>query len=197
MAKLLIDKSEHLRHPWVVHRLLPDFQIEDAWRIPVILEKDHSLEFFHGQFLEATKGLTQKGLPGILFSIRFFIGSIFGWDKESEEKELLRPGSLRKRYAEQAQLDSEQLIPPGKGDFSAVYLLENEALGEIENKTVHAGMHFGRVGELSGKYGIQMTIYVKPKGLLGRIYMKLIKPFRLWIVYPAIMRAVKHQWEHK
>jgi hypothetical protein len=40
-----------------------------------------------------------------------------------------------------------------------------------------------------------MAVYVKPKGLLGKLYMKLIKPFRHWIVYPALMKEAKVCWE--
>ena len=30
-----------------------------------------------------------------------------------------------------------------------------------------------------------MAVYVRPRGLLGKGYMALIKPFRYLIVYPA------------
>ena len=44
-------------------------------------------------------------------------------------------------------------------------------------------------------YGVRMAVYVKPKGLLGKAYMLLIKPFRLWIVYPSLIKMAKHEWE--
>ena len=34
----------------------------------------------------------------------------------------------------------------------------------------------------------QMAVYVKPRGLFGKGYMALIKPFRYLIVYPALTR---------
>ncbi len=40
-----------------------------------------------------------------------------------------------------------------------------------------------------------MGIYVKPRGRLGEVYMKLIQPFRLFIVYPALMRQIGRMWE--
>jgi len=42
-------------------------------------------------------------------------------------------------------------------------------------------------------YG-QMAVYVKPRGLFGKGYMALIKPFRYLIVYPALMRQTERMW---
>jgi hypothetical protein len=39
-----------------------------------------------------------------------------------------------------------------------------------------------------------MAVYVKPRGRLGKGYMALIKPFRYWIVYPALMRQIERAW---
>lgn len=86
-------------------------------------------------------------------------------------------------------------ISNGSLDFATVYILENEHLSEIENKTVHAALHFSRVSIGEAAWGVHMAVYVKSKGLLGKIYMLLIKPFRLWIVYPALMKIVKDEWE--
>jgi hypothetical protein len=42
-----------------------------------------------------------------------------------------------------------------------------------------------------------MAVYVKPRGLFGKGYMALIKPFRYWIVYPALMRAIERMWTRR
>jgi hypothetical protein len=42
-----------------------------------------------------------------------------------------------------------------------------------------------------------MAVLVKPNGLLGSAYMAAIKPFRLLVVYPALMRAIERDWETK
>ncbi len=42
-----------------------------------------------------------------------------------------------------------------------------------------------------------MAVYVKPRGVLGRGYMAFIKPFRYWIVYPALMRWMRQTWNAK
>jgi hypothetical protein len=47
---------------------------------------------------------------------------------------------------------------------------------------------------VEGRYQGQMAVYVKPRGPLGKGYMALIKPFRYWIVYPALMRQIERAW---
>jgi hypothetical protein len=39
-----------------------------------------------------------------------------------------------------------------------------------------------------------MAVLVKPNGAFGAAYMKAIAPFRLLIVYPAIIREVEREW---
>jgi len=73
--------------------------------------------------------------------------------------------------------------------------MQDEALSEIENETVHAAVHFGKVPTSHDTYGVNMTVYVKPKGLLGSAYMQLIKPFRLFIVYPIMLKVIDNHWQ--
>ncbi|WP_420318649.1 DUF2867 domain-containing protein [Ekhidna sp.] len=192
-TKIKIDKKHHLEQPWRVHTLLPDFDIEDVWLVPITLTKEHSLDLFLSQFRASNERLTEMGLAGFLFRLRLFLGKVFKWD-EKEPVDHLIPGSIRERYAESENLKFEDLIDPGTDDFIPVFQLQNEYLSEIENKTVHAALHLGRVKK-GGDFGIQMAVYVKPKGTFGRLYMKLIQPFRHWIVYPALMKSVKRRWQ--
>ncbi|WP_373495315.1 DUF2867 domain-containing protein, partial [Aquiflexum sp.] len=104
-------------------------------------------------------------------------------------------GSIRERYANQEGITKLEVDSKGFGDFVPVYVLKDEMLSEIENVTVLAAVHFGRVAKGNGKHGVQMTVYVKPKGLFGEVYMLLIKPFRLLVVYPVMLRLIGRQWE--
>ena len=190
----------HEQHPWIAHQLMTDFEVEDVWRFPVLLNQEHSIPLFQKQLQLAMEQLSQKGIAGWLFKLRLFLGHLFGWDKyESWEKDELKKdipfkkGSLRERYSKANQLDVAQLPSEGSQDFIPVFVLDNESLAEIENATVHAGLHLGKVPYKDG-YTVQMAVYVKPKGRLGKFYMALIKPFRLAIVYPVMMRLVGRQW---
>jgi hypothetical protein len=192
---MLLNPSEHHKHPWKVHSLLPDLRIEDVWQLPVVMESNHSLALLQEQFAKASKNLTNKGLAGMLFKIRFFIGNLMGWDEKEAVTKLLK-GRIRERHAQAEGLSFEDLPVPGDGDFTPVYNLEEESLAEIENATVLAAIHLGRVPLNETQFTVQMTIYVKPKGVFGNVYMMLIKPFRHWIVYPALLMMIGKLWKN-
>lgn len=189
-----IDPAEHARHDWIAHDLMSDFEVEDVWRFPAELRPEQSLAQFREHLDRLTEKLSGRGAAGALFRLRLWLGRIFGWDERGPHP-ALRPGSIRERYARNAGLDANDLPAPGEKDFVPVYFLENESLAEIENATVHAALHLGRVPHGADNFAVQMAVYVKPKGLFGRAYMAAIKPFRLWIVYPAMMRAVRRSWK--
>jgi Protein of unknown function (DUF2867) len=192
--KSKIDSREHLTQPLRVHSLLPDFELEDVWRVPVTLTSNQTLQLLMDQFSKSNSITTKTGITGLLFKFRLFLGRLFKWDEKSGQDYRL-PGSIRSRYAQQESIAYEDLLPPGSGSFIPVYKLENEFLSEIENKTVHGALHFSRVPSGQDTWNIHMAVYVKPKGLFGKFYMLLIKPFRLWIVYPALMSAARKNWE--
>ena len=199
MANLLypntkIDEHEHLIHPLRVHSLLSDFELEDVWRVPVKLTSRHNLQMFLDQFAKTNATLVNSGMTGLLFKLRLFMGRLFKWDEKLLQEHLI-PGSIRFRYAQQENLTYDDLPDPGSGSFIPVYKLENEFLSEIENRTVQAALHFSRVPSGQDTWTIHMAVYVKPKGWFGKSYMLLITPFRLWIVYPALMNAARKNWE--
>ncbi len=190
-----IKNEEHHKNKWIVHELLSDFEVEDVWQFPVKLSKEHTISLFQAQLFEAMEQLFQKGMAGWLFKLRFFLGKLFGWDQELKTVSTsLKKGSIRARYAKRFQLTEAEILPVGEAEFEPVYVLEKESLAEIKNETVHAGLHLAKV-QLNEAYTVQMTVYVKPKGRLGKYYMGLIKPFRLAIVYPAMMRLVGKHWQ--
>jgi hypothetical protein len=78
--------------------------------------------------------------------------------------------------------------------FVPLYRTDVEFAAEVSNQTVHGVMHLAWVEQGAGKYQGQMAVYVKPRGLFGKGYMALIKPFRYWIVYPALLRQVERTW---
>ncbi len=82
----------------------------------------------------------------------------------------------------------------GSKPFVPLYRTEDEYAAELSNRTVHAVMHLAWVDRGEGRYQGQMAVYVKPRGQLGKAYMAFIKPFRYWIVYPALMRAIGRAW---
>ena len=192
--RMKVDNNLHLGHPLYVHSFLPDFTLDTVWRVPVKLESDHTLQQFLDQFSKAGKVLETTGLAGLLFKLRRWIGKVLRWDDTPVQDKLVR-GSLRERYANREGLQLQDLPSPGEGYFIPVYQLQNEFLSEIENKTVHAALHFSRVACENDNWEIYLAIYAKPKGKVGRAYLTVIRPFRHWIVYPSMMSAVKKEWD--
>ena len=197
MKQYMISEADHLALPWRVHELLADFDLEDVWRFPLLLRPENSLADFRREMTAAVDHIPRFGAAALLFRIRLLIGRLFGWDRP------VAPGRarpLRARYVasrpdDRAAGDSDVEAAPGATSFSPVYIYEDEYLGEIENKTVLAALHLGRVPVPGGNYAVHLAVYSQPKGRFGRLYMRLIEPFRLWVVYPAIMRLAARRWE--
>ena len=186
MAQVPID--EHNSQPWLVHQLAHDYEVEDVWRMPVELEPEDSLSDFWDQMQLAVSRLNKASPVALLFGVRILLGKIFRWDDSPRSPRALE---MRRRYSE---LSGEAEELEAVGEFFLVYRRQDEYLAELENSTVQAALHLGRVN--TGDRGtINLAVYSKPKGRLGRLYMAAIKPFRLWIVYPAILSAAGRQWE--
>ena len=96
------------------------------------------------------------------------------------------PGDLRGTAAD-LKFDS---LP-----FAPLYRTDVEFAAELSNRTVHGVLHLAWVDQGEGRYQGQMAVYVKPRGRLGQGYMALIRPFRYWIVYPALMRQTGRAWD--
>jgi hypothetical protein len=136
--------------------------------------------------------LFQRPEPAVrtLLSIRFFIGGLFGWDRETT-------GSFSESFARRLTDEdrTRSLVPAGTPDglFRIVYRFENEQLDEVANRTVHAGALSALVEAAAG-YRFYFAVYVREVGPFTPLYMAAIDPFRKLIVYPALLRGVSAQW---
>jgi hypothetical protein len=74
-----------------------------------------------------------------------------------------------------------------------VYRFENEQLLELINRTVHAAALSALV-ETADAYRFYFGVYVENVSRLTPIYMALIDPFRKFVVYPSLLRAVRASW---
>ena len=187
-----IANDEHERQPWKVHALADDFELEDVWRLPIRGDQQPGRDFT--AFADTmTFEAPQAGVVGMLFRLRLWLGEVFGWDGEER---LDIPDSAERSVIERLSEELAAKAPPFDPAlmFQMVYDLPEERLLEISNSTVHALMHLGWVKHPDGNYGAQMAVYAKPRGAMGRAYMALIKPFRLFIVYPALMKVFRDNW---
>ncbi|MEO6605447.1 MAG: DUF2867 domain-containing protein [Aeromicrobium sp.] len=189
-----LPRSAHDEQAWRIAEIAPDFEVEDVWALPV-----HGKQGDFPALLEVMAHMSSDDSPSrlsrLLFGVRYKLGEWFGWD----DGELLPiPGESASSLAGRLP---EDLRGTTDGDdfgalpFEPLYRTAREAAAEISNKTVHAMMHLGWVDKGNGDFQGQMAVLVKPRGRFGKVYMDLIKPFRYWVVYPALMRQIEQGWE--
>jgi hypothetical protein len=134
---------------------------------------------------------TTSTLPlRFLFSLRLWLGRLFGWDRAVHE----HPGdSYVGRLSEEQRVRS--LANPGTpdGPFRLLYRFPLESLSEIRNATVHAFSCMVIQRTVDG-YRFYWAIYVKNVSRLTPVYMALIEPFRRFVVYPTILRRLRGAW---
>jgi hypothetical protein len=199
--KLLM--AEHECRPWRIHDLVADFTLEDVWALPTKGGPDdfQALLDLSGSFDPAE---TESRATRFLWDFRDRLGTWFGLGEISTSVDDEGTGELPIPGTAETSL-RDRLPPELRGtasDFSfsslpfvPLYRLDREAAAEISNKTVHAVGHLAWVERDDGRYEGRMAVYVKPRGFFGRAYMALIKPFRYWIVYPALMKEMETAWD--
>jgi hypothetical protein len=186
-----VPSSEHSSRPWRIHDLTRDFRLEDVWALPTPGGR--------GDF-PSLVALIASGDPSrssstasrTLFAIRWKLGELFGWDRPDTGLGSRVP-TLRDRLP--ADLRDGPSGPAFVAlPFSSLYLTDDEWAAEIANRTMHGVLHLGWVHDGTGGYRGQMAVYVKPKGLLGTVYMDAIRPFRHLIVYPRMLQQLGRDW---
>jgi Protein of unknown function (DUF2867) len=188
-SAMRLPNTAHTARPWRIHELTRDFRLEDVWALPTPGSRDD----FPRLVRQMATG--DPGAPTVLartlWAIRWRLGKVLRWDPDIGSA--LNLPTLRDR------LPADLREGPAGPEFDALpfrslYLTDNEWAAEIVNKTVHGVMHVGWVADGVGSYRGQMAVLVKPNGLLGSLYMTMIKPFRYMIIYPALMREIAHDW---
>ncbi|WUH98478.1 DUF2867 domain-containing protein [Spirillospora sp. NBC_00431] len=183
---------EHTSRPWRIHEIAHDFDLEDVWALPT--------PGGPGDFELLTAELTTAGRPGdgttgiprLLWSTRWKLGELLGWDRDDAGLRARVP-TLRDRLPDDLRDAPKPRL--GQLPFSSLYKLDNEFAAEMANATMHGVLHLSWVEDGNGGYHGQMAVLVKPNGLFGRLYMAAIKPFRYLFIYPALMRSYERYWQ--
>jgi Protein of unknown function (DUF2867) len=134
--------------------------------------------------------VTPSFLVRMLLDIRFFVGRLFGWDREPAAT-AWKTFTTRLTDADR----SRSLAAAGTQDgfFRVVYRFENEQLVELINRTVHAAA-LSTLVETATVYRFYLAVYVRSVSRFTLFYMALIDPFRKMIVYPSLLRSVRARW---
>jgi hypothetical protein len=199
-----LPNAAHESHFWRIHEIVPDFTLEDVWALPVegsAADNERVLELM----ASSDPADADSRAVRALWRLRDRLGSWFGLGRVSLPADggsdgagdLPIPGTSETSLSERLPDDlrgTANGVNFGSLPFVPLYRTDVEFAAEISNQTVHGVMHLAWVEQGEGRYQGQMAVYVKPRGVFGKGYMALIKPFRYWIVYPALMRQVERMW---
>jgi hypothetical protein len=197
-----IPNAEHEARPWRISEIAPDFDLEDAWALPV----EGGAEDFQrlvDQLTRADPAEADSRATRFLWQLRDRLGSLFSLGRISTPADgsgnaLSIPGTnetwLRERLPDDLRATAAD-VSFASLPFVPLYRTDDEFAAEVSNQTMHGVMHLAWVEQGEGRYQGQMAVYVKPRGPFGKGYMALIKPFRHWIVYPALMRQTARTWQ--
>lgn len=197
-----LPNAAHDAHPWRIREIAPDFTVEDVWALPAhggpedfpaLLEVMASLDPAHAGSLPTR----------VLWCVRDRVGAWLALDRRSAPADsgggaddLPIPGTTETSLTDRLPPDLRDTAADLEigAPFSSLYRTDDEFAAELSNRTVHAVMHLAWVDQGAGRYQGQLAVYVKPRGQLGAGYMAFIKPFRHWVVYPALMRQIERSW---
>lgn len=180
---------QHL--PLRVHEILTEPRLLDVWAIP--LAKGGA-----GRTLRDVLALIESNDPRAinpivrgLFRLREVAGKLFGWDPPRPPHPPTR--SYVHRLPDDILAASLDTVGMTQGPVRVLYRLENELLGEVINATAHAFISLSLSTRDDG-YVAYLAVYVLDTHWWTRPYLALIEPFRRWIVYPALVKALQDRW---
>jgi hypothetical protein len=199
-----ISNAVHVARPWRIREIAPDFKVEDVWALPVhggaedfqtLLELMISLDPANSQSLPARIVWRARDRLGAWFDLGR-AGPIDHGRADAGSK-LPIPGTTETSLIDRLPADLFNTAAGLNFDaapFAALYRTDDEYAAELSNRTIHAVLQLTWVDQGGGRYRGQMAVYVKPRGSLGKGYVVLVKPFRRWILYPALMRQIERAW---
>ncbi len=197
-----LPDTAHTSRPWRIHGIARDFELEDVWALPTPGGPDDFPRLVR-LFTDVTEA--EFPLPvRALFAARWKLGTVLGLDRPTSGVGSRVP-SLRDRLPDDLRdgpRGPDLRAVPARTEradrpvFASVYLTSDEWVAEIANATVHGLLHLGWV-PAGQAYRGQMAVLVKPVGLLGRAYLLGIKPFRLAVVYPLLLRTLGRRWRER
>jgi hypothetical protein len=201
-----ISTQEFERLPLRVHDFLAGVPLHDVWAVDLPRTRSGITldEFLRTANARSGVGcdccendssgkgrlLTRSPVVRALLNIRFFVGRLFGWDREPAAT-AWETFTTRLTTADR----SKSLVLAGtpEGLFRVVYHFENEQLLELINRTAH-GAALSALVETENAYRFYFGVYVQNVGRFTPVYMALVDPFRKLIVYPSLLRSVRASW---
>ncbi len=188
-----IDPAPYLAMDLRVHEVLAGVPLHDVWQVRLPGGGPGRTIADLRELLDMQAIAETHAGVRFLFGLRSWLGRILGWDREPSPAVV--PPKLDRLPAE---LRESSLRPPGTpdGPFRLLYELDREMVSEIRNATVHAFSVLA-IEAVGDDYVATWAIYVAPVSRWTGAYMALIAPFRRFLVYPVVLRAVQRGWRSR
>jgi hypothetical protein len=195
-----LPNAAHESASWRIREILPDFTLEDVWELPARGGAEDFADLI--ELMATSDPAHADSLPTrVLWRLRDRLGAWLDLGRISAADEALGqlpiPDTAETSLAGRLPADLRGTAADmdfGSLPFVPLYRTDDEFAAELSNRTVHGVLHLAWVTRGAGRYQAQMAVYVKPRGLFGKGYMALIKPFRYLIVYPALTRQTERMW---
>jgi hypothetical protein len=200
-----LPNAAHESQSWRIREIVPDFKLEDVWALPVKGDAEDFPALLE-LMASADPADADSRATRFLWRLRDRLGRWFDLGEISAPVDADATGKLRIPGTDENSLNGrlpEDLrgttasVDFGSLPFVPLYLTDDEFAAEVSNRTMHGVMHLAWADQGEGHYQAQMAVYVKTNGWFGEAYMALIKPFRYWIVYPALMRQTDRMWNER
>lgn len=187
-----VEPGEYQKIDLRVHDFLADVPLHDVWAVDLPGGAERRLADLRALVSLEQIAMTNRHVA-FLFWLRAQLGRVFGLDREPRGSAGIPASSYLHRLTEADR--AATLVEPGtsSGLFRVVYQLPHEQVEEIVNATVHAFSVFALVPRPQGQR-LYWAIYVQPIGWQTAWYMRLIDPFRRFIIYPAVLRGIRTAW---
>jgi hypothetical protein len=189
MREVRVPPDEFLALDVEVHALLQDVPLRDVCAIDLPGGEDRTIADVV-RIMERGHGRPPRSVA-VLVGARRAVGRVFRWDRPRDGPR------AEPRYARRLTDDQRErsLAPVGKqsGAVRILYQFPYEQLGEVENATVHAFSCLALVRRPGG-WRLYWAIYVENVSRFTPIYMAAIEPFRRFVVYPALLKALRTAW---
>jgi hypothetical protein len=163
-----LANAAHESRPWRIREIVPDFELEDVWALPVrgVAEDFDALL----ELMAASDPANADSLPArLLWRLRdrlgewFDLGGISAPAEDGGEGELPIPGtsetSLRGRLPDDLRGTAAD-VDFGSLPFEPLYRTDDEFAAEISNRTVFGVLHLAWAAQGEGRYQAQMAVYV-------------------------------------
>src|SRR3984957_3623670 len=138
-AQARLPNAAHSSQPWRIHAIVPDFRLEDVWKLPTPGRAEEFPLLVEG-LVSGDPQQSSSRAARALWSLRWKLGDLLGLDDAGAGL-----GSRVKPLRERLPDDLRAAVGPEfeRLPFTPLYLTDNEFAAEIANRAGHGVLPLG------------------------------------------------------